>query len=167
MSKKISLILAALGLSTGLAFAQQSGDSQLSDPSQLEKPPASSLTQPESKSMSEAAGTIAEQDANQIRAQELIGVKAVNHDQKLGQVEDLLLERDGKIAGVVLSVGGIFGIGDKLVAVPWKQVKVTTGNDPALFIAMNEAQLKAAPQFEPAKSAGSASSGLAPETQKR
>ena len=181
MSKKMSLIFMALGLSTGLAVAQQHSDSQLPNPegfiqprndSQLSNPveskatPTPSVTRPETTSTSAATGMIAEQDANQIRAKELIGVEAVNKDQKLGKVEYLILERDGKVAGVVLSIGGIFGIGDKLVAIPWKQVEVKAGDEPTLQIAMNELQLKAAPDFEPAK-AESKTDGLMPETQQR
>ncbi len=182
MSKKMGLILAALGLSTGLAFAQQSGDYRRS-PAASEMTPAPPLAAPETAPMSgktsepslapsetapasEATGTIAEQNANQIRAKELIGVKVVNQDQKVGKVDDLLFDKNGKVAGVVLTVGGVFGIGDKLVAVPWQQIKVSAGDEPTLRIAMSKEQLEAAPYFEPAK-ADSKASGMKSETQQR
>ena len=167
MSKTISLIPIALGLFTGLAFAAQPGDDpRLSNPAESRIAPASSETQPMTAPIStKATGTITKQDASQILVKELIGVKTVNQNEKIGKVEDILLERDGKIAGVVLAVSDTFGIGDKLIAVPWKQVKVITGDDPTLRINMDVAQLKAAPHFESAKP-GSANKPM-PETQQR
>ena len=75
-------------------------------------------------------------------------------------------DKNGKVAGVVLTVGGVFGIGDKLVAVPWQQIKVSAGDEPTLRIAMSKEQLEAAPYFEPAK-ADSKASGMKSETQQR
>ena len=164
MSKKMGLILVAMGLSTGLAFAQQQGsDYRRSNPAASETTPAPSLAQPESAPASGTTGTIAEQGSHQIRAKELIGIKVVNQDQKVGKVDDLLLDRDGKVTGVVLGVGGIFGVGDKQVAVPWQQVRVSAGDEPTLRIAMSKEQLEAAPYFAPAKS-DSKASGMKSET---
>jgi hypothetical protein len=56
--------------------------------------------------------------------------------------------------GVVLSVGGVLGVGDKLVAVPWEQIDLikSKGGKPTLYVTMSKEQLEAAPYFEPAKS---------------
>jgi len=54
------------------------------------------------------------------KASKLIGMKVENQqEQKLGDVEDIALDAaSGKIAYVVVSSGGVLGIGDKLHAVP-------------------------------------------------
>jgi sporulation protein YlmC with PRC-barrel domain len=44
--------------------------------------------------------------------------------EELGEVDDLIMSRNGKIKKVVLSVGGFLGVGDRLVAVPFKSLKI-------------------------------------------
>ncbi len=44
--------------------------------------------------------------------------------EELGEVDDLIMSRNGKIKKVILSVGGFLGIGDRLVAVPFKSLKI-------------------------------------------
>ncbi|MBK8964344.1 MAG: PRC-barrel domain-containing protein [Candidatus Competibacteraceae bacterium] len=153
MSKKMGLILVAMGLSAGLAFAQQQGgDYRQTNPAASETTPMPSTTKPEATP--KATGTIAEQAANQIRIKELIGAKAVHEGRDVGKVDDLLVEEKRQGRGVVLSVGGVLGIGDRLVAVPWEQVDLIKikGSKPTLYIAMTQEQLESAPYFEPSKS---------------
>jgi len=54
------------------------------------------------------------------RASKFIG-SAVYDDQneKIGSVDDLIMQGTDKVAVVVVSVGGFLGIGNKLVAVPF------------------------------------------------
>lgn len=157
MSKaKIGLMLAASYLATSLAFAQQGGDYRLPNPNPAapESVPMPSAPQSESESAPGAAETISQQSADQIRTKELIGAKAVHQDREVGKVDDLLVEeKDAKVTGVVLSVGGVFGVGDKLVAIPWEQIDLVKGKDskPTLYITMTKEQLEAAPYFEPSK----------------
>jgi sporulation protein YlmC with PRC-barrel domain len=48
----------------------------------------------------------------------------------VGEINDVILGRDGQIKAVVLGVGGFLGIGEKNVAVPMQDVKfVKNGND--------------------------------------
>lgn len=160
MSKKMGLILVAMGLSAGLAVAQQQGgDYRPSNPAASETTPMPSATKPETAPAlapaTEKAETIAQQGAYQIRTKELIGAKAVHEGREVGKVDDLLVdEKNAKVAGVVLSVGGIFGVGDKLVAVPWEQIDLIKSKDnkPTFYITMTKEQLEAAPYFEPSKS---------------
>jgi sporulation protein YlmC with PRC-barrel domain len=39
-----------------------------------------------------------------------------------GKIEDLLVDYKGNVAYAILSFGGLFGVGDKLFAVPWNAV---------------------------------------------
>jgi sporulation protein YlmC with PRC-barrel domain len=158
---KIGLMLAASCLTTGLAVAQQGGDYRSPSPAGSETTPMSSPSKPEAApsptSASENAGTTVQQTATQVRTKELLGAKAVNENREVGKVDDLLVEENNaKVAGVVLSVGGIFGVGDKLVAIPWEQIDLIRGvqgkdSKPILYIMMTREQLEAAPYFEPSK----------------
>src|SRR5256885_13714801 len=57
------------------------------------------------------------------RASEIIGMEVRNaQDQKLGKIEDIILDlASGHVSYAVLSMGGVLGIGDKLVVVPANQ----------------------------------------------
>jgi hypothetical protein len=58
------------------------------------------------------------------------------------------MDQDQKLVGVVLSVGGFLGIGDKWVAVPVDQIDFPTAEQPArLRVEVTEEQLTNAPDF--------------------
>lgn len=44
--------------------------------------------------------------------------------EELGEVDDLILRRNGRIRRVILQVGGFLGIGDRLVAVSFKSLRI-------------------------------------------
>jgi len=46
-------------------------------------------------------------------------------DNKIGDVNDVLLDKDGQVSAVILGVGGFLGIGEKAVAVPFTAIKIT------------------------------------------
>jgi len=82
----------------------------------------------------------------QSRASQIIGKTVTNRmDQKIGTVDDLLITRDGRVGQAVLSVGGFLGIGDKLVAVPYKEIGK---KGDALIYDRSADQLKAQPEFK-------------------
>ena len=45
-------------------------------------------------------------------------------DNKIGEVNDLLLDSGGKVNAVMVGVGGFLGVGEKNVAVPFQALKV-------------------------------------------
>lgn len=47
-----------------------------------------------------------------------------SRDNKIGEVNDLLLDTGGKINAVIVGVGGFLGVGEKNVAVPFQALKV-------------------------------------------
>jgi hypothetical protein len=90
------------------------------------------------------------QDTAQFLAdEEVIGKEVVNvMDEEVGTIADLVMDQDQKLVGVVLSVGGFLGIGDKWVAIPVDQIDFPTDEQPArLTVAVTEEQLKNAPDF--------------------
>jgi hypothetical protein len=70
--------------------------------------------------------------------------------QSIGKVDDLVINKDGKIASVVVGVGGFLGIGSKDVAIDYSQVKWEQGNGSWwIVVATTADQLKALPDFDP------------------
>jgi hypothetical protein len=64
------------------------------------------------------------------RSSRLVGADVYDdHDQAIGSIDDLIVGKDGKIDTAVLSVGGLLGIGGKLVSVPYDQLKFQEHND--------------------------------------
>jgi hypothetical protein len=88
-------------------------------------------------------------DAQILASDEVIGTEVHNiNDEKVGSIADLVMDQDHKLAGVVLSVGGFLGVGDKWVAVPVDQIELPKGDQPArLMVAVTAEQLKNAPDF--------------------
>jgi hypothetical protein len=90
------------------------------------------------------------QDETQFLANdEVIGKDVVNiTDEEVGEIVDLVMDQDRKLVGVVLSVGGFLGLGEKWVAVPVETIQFPTGDQPArLLVAVTEEQLTNAPHF--------------------
>ena len=88
--------------------------------------------------------------AGNARASKLIGSKVYTGDMSIGQIEDVLVTLDhATVTALILSVGGFLGIGDKLVAVPVKQIRV--GPEARFITDLTKEQLADAPAFDFAK----------------
>jgi sporulation protein YlmC with PRC-barrel domain len=62
--------------------------------------------------------------ANQMRASKVIGADVYDlHNQKIGDVQDLVLDKDGRVANVVVDVGSFLGMGGKNVAIKMSDIK--------------------------------------------
>jgi sporulation protein YlmC with PRC-barrel domain len=60
----------------------------------------------------------------QWRASKLAGVNVYNEaNEKIGDVNDVILDKSGKVENVILGVGGFLGMGEHLVAVPFEKLK--------------------------------------------
>lgn len=81
-------------------------------------------------------------------ADTLIGDDVYNHqDEDLGDIKEIMLDvNSGRIAYAVLAFGGVFGIGEKLFAVPWSALKLDTENKRFLLDQAKE-RLESAPGF--------------------
>lgn len=81
-----------------------------------------------------------------VSADRLIGAPVANaRGEALGDVRDVIIGPDGVARSVVLSVGGFLGIGNKLVAVPYGEVKPR--DDGVLLYDTTRAEVEAAPEF--------------------
>ena len=67
---------------------------------------------------------------------------------KIGEIDDVLLDKSGAVTGLVVSVGGFLGMGTKDVIVPFKDVSLQK-KDNKYWLSINETKdtLKAAQGF--------------------
>src|SRR4051812_37694209 len=60
----------------------------------------------------------------QWRASKVIGVNVYNdNNEKIGEIEELIIDKSSKVENVVLGVGGFLGMGEHYVAVPMEKLK--------------------------------------------
>ena len=72
-------------------------------------------------------------------------------DEKIGDVSDLLFDKDHKVIAFIVGVGGFLGIGAKDVAIAPASFQAVPGKDATdmkLRLSMTKEELKAAPAFE-------------------
>jgi sporulation protein YlmC with PRC-barrel domain len=77
----------------------------------------------------------------QFRASDFIGERVYGaNDESIGEINDVLMDAKGQVAGVIIGVGGFLGIGEKDVALPMSALQfrneppataATTGRDTA------------------------------------
>ena len=94
-------------------------------------------------------------------------------DNKIGEIDDVLVDKDGKATALMIGVGGFLGMGEKHVAVPFNAVRSTTKDNNKWYLVMNSTKdaLKSAPGFKYDRTAmtwnpetGGATQGQAPRS---
>ena len=64
------------------------------------------------------------------RASKLVGINVYNDaNEKIGDISEIILDKSGKVANVVIGVGGFLGMGEHYVAVGYDKLKWV--NEPA------------------------------------
>jgi hypothetical protein len=109
---------------------------------------------------------VTQQTADQLLATKFKGTDVIGADDaKIGDVDDLLFDKDHKIIAFIVGVGGFLGIGAKDVAIEPASFQAVPGKDTTDFklrLSMTKDELKAAPAFEPYRPARPVSSSNAP-----
>jgi sporulation protein YlmC with PRC-barrel domain len=76
-------------------------------------------------------------------------------DNTIGEVNDVLLDKDAHVTAVILSVGGLLGLGAKYVSVPFSALRVTEKGDKRyLVIDATKETLTSAPGYQYDKASG-------------
>ena len=63
----------------------------------------------------------------QMMASDLIGTRVVSaNNESIGDINDVIVDRNGQVTAAVVGVGGFLGIGEKDVAVPFQSLEFAT-----------------------------------------
>jgi hypothetical protein len=101
--------------------------------------------------------------ASKFKGTDVIGTD----DKKIGDVSDILFDKDKKVVAYIVGVGGFLGIGAKDVALDPAAFQPVPGKDATDFklrLSMTKDELKAAPTFEPYHAPRPVSSSNQPAT---
>ncbi len=169
MTKKLVTTVAAGALLAGLAVAPvaytQDATKPMDQPQTMQPAPTTEAPATEAQTMTppaagEAPADVAKSDAtylteqasDQIAASTYIGQSVYNAgDESIGEINDLIIKKDGGVEAAVIGVGGFLGLGEKDVAVPFDRITIAEQpNTDALKLTTTETvdTLKAAPQFK-------------------
>jgi sporulation protein YlmC with PRC-barrel domain len=139
MLKKLMITTASLALLTSATLAQTPDQTQ----------PAPSVTG------AAKAQVITEQKADQLLASKVKGTDVIgSNNEKIGDVNDMLFDKDGKILAYVVGVGGFLGIGSKDVALSPASFQIVPASEREsmkLKLSMTKDELKTAADFKPYK----------------
>lgn len=69
-------------------------------------------------------------------------------DNKIGDVDDVLIDKDGQVTAMIIGVGGFLGMGEKDVAIPFSALHASEKNN-KWYLVLNTTKddLKAAPGY--------------------
>jgi sporulation protein YlmC with PRC-barrel domain len=139
-SKYIAIALLSTALMTGVAYAQTS-----------------------TATADKANSSATMHKEGQWRSSKLIGVDVYNEaNEKIGDIEELILDKSGKVEHVVLGVGGFLGMGEHYVAVAFDKLKLV--NEPVRSTTASTAPTGNAPATNVDSNARTAADGTAKTT---
>src|ERR1700727_1552054 len=85
---------------------------------------ASAQTANKTAAADSAAATASTHKEGEWRASKLVGVNVYNDaNEKIGDINDVILDKVGKVENVILGVGGFLGMGEHYVAVAYDKLK--------------------------------------------
>ncbi len=88
--------------------------------------------------------------ADEMRASKLIGTKVVNTaNETIGDINEIVLGKDGKVAAVIIGVGGFLGMGEREVAMNFESLRMSRDSNNNLILTANTTKdaLKGAPEW--------------------
>lgn len=125
------------------AEGQAQGTSQDESKGMVTDAPAEEQAEP-------VEGQIVMQSEDSILASNLMGSSIYSEEgESIGKVDDMILNLDGTVEGVVIGVGGFLGIGKKSVAIEMNSLSVDQdeAGNPRLDTSATKADLEAAEAF--------------------
>lgn len=89
--------------------------------------------------------------AGQLSAADLLNESVKNaSNENIGDINDIRIDSSGKIAAVIVGVGGFLGLGEKDVALPFEQLSFAQDADGGLLVTakVTKESLQAAPEWK-------------------
>jgi sporulation protein YlmC with PRC-barrel domain len=141
VTKTFIVFAAVSGLVMSAAFAQAP-----------ERPGENTASPPADSSKSGSSQIVDAQGRDEWLASKLRGTAVVGSDnQKVGDVVDILLDRNGQVKAFIVGVGGVLGLGAKEVAIDltqFREMPASNGSKAQLRVPMTKEQLTQAPDFK-------------------
>jgi hypothetical protein len=161
MLKRLMMTTAAAALVVGSAVAQTPA------PDAPKAPPMAQKSEPMAPGAQAGSRQfVTQQSADQWLATKFKGTDVIgSNNEKIGDVNDLLIDQNGRIVAYIVGVGGFLGIGQKDVALAPAAFQVqpkTDREELKLKLAMTRDELKNAPEFKAAASRPAPTTGQAP-----
>jgi hypothetical protein len=129
----------------------QQPDQQQTAQQQTDAPVTLEGQQQTTADTAEQPTTQAASPLQQMTADEMIGSNVVNEaDETIASVNDVVVRQGEQDSYLVLGVGGLFGIGERSIAVPLPEFELTTDND-LLLRGMTQERLESMPEYDPAQ----------------
>jgi len=99
------------------------------------------------------AGVFGQDDQDEIagmhKADDLMGKNVVSQDgEELGSIDNLVISENGQVEYIILSRGGVLGVGGDMIPVPWDAANLQKDQDDQLRADLTEQQLEGAPSFD-------------------
>jgi hypothetical protein len=96
---------------------------------------------------------MSQQSEREWRGSNLMGESVVGtNNETIGDIEDVLIDRNGTVRAVVVGVGGFLGMGEKSVAIPFNALTINRNSDgddvERITVSLSKDQLKQAPEFK-------------------
>ena len=151
----IALGSALLIAGAGVGFAQTSTNPAVPAPAPRAAMPSTSATAPSPTARQSASLTSADTQklGDAWRASKIKGASVYNEkNEKVGSIDDLIIDRHDHVTYAVISVGGFLGMGNHLVAVRYDQLVINADNkgkvDKIVLNGATKDALKAMPEFK-------------------
>ena len=108
----------------------------------------------------------------EVKGARLIGADLLNsNNDKLGDVDEVLVTTDGRINAIVVAMGGVMGLGERKVVVPWERLRFSSqGSELVVKTDVSRETLNAMPEYRDPSRASTdqqPSIGRAPDEQNR
>jgi sporulation protein YlmC with PRC-barrel domain len=70
-------------------------------------------------------------------------------DNKIGGIDDVLIDKEGRVTALIIGVGGFLGMGEKNVAIPFSDIRASEKNNNKWYLVLNTTKdaLKTAPGY--------------------
>jgi sporulation protein YlmC with PRC-barrel domain len=127
---------------------------QTQSPTPAPTPPAIAPAAPPSAAVPADPIYVMPASGTQWRSSDFVGKPVYSrNDERVGEIDDLLMTTDGKIAAAVVGVGGFLGMGERKVAIAFPSIQMTKDSNGVdrLSVQVSKDMLKTAPEYKAAK----------------
>jgi hypothetical protein len=152
MKFRILTAAAAIPAIATIAYAQTAPSPSPTPPSATTSP-ETNTTSPQTKNETSTSATSPQwyhRQQGEWRSSKLIGTKVENNaGDTVGDINDIILAKDGSASAAIIGVGGVLGVGEREVAVQFNSLQLSRDENGNAIAKLNTTKedLKKAPQW--------------------